>query len=482
MFEFLKLSEFWFGAVVLSVYQVGKFSELNSLDPQFVGYSHISNLRTWDFAGTRAFIWTLFIFLIVTFALYTAACFVSPSIIAGWVQVTYDPASAAEVATYVKSVPYPLYLCALFMGLAHQAIPGVSRIANLQRNLFHYWIGVPRVALGEAESAATQIFGRSTTKESLGVELDTLLSAPWIAAIHGFADTRFYKNEIDRLKLDSTEAIADAKNGSMRELKATIEQLIAGCAIATVRQTGSRGLKQLAAALKVTPADKLPPISQALLVGALWYVFGLTVLCFVVPMLVQPVRSILGPAPYWPSEIYPTAIYILAQVVPILISGLLMAVFAPQSLNGNAAGETLTATFVRHAGFLAFTLFFVILYDYLQSFSDYGLNRESFSGTLGSFLANWLPYHALHAFISVSVIFIIIRHFGDREHLLDRLRIARTVVALVLTSGLLSGFYATARMMFQYKTFAPDFLLLVIALNATAALIAFAAILSAVRR
>lgn len=477
MFDILQSPEFWFGAAVLGAYQVSKFSELNSFDPVFGRLSHIPNLRAWDFAGAKTFAWSLVIFLAVTFLLYLAACLISPPIIAGWVQVTQGPKSGQEIAEYVQGVPYPLYICALFVGVAHQTIPGFSKVVNVQRNLFHYWLGVPRMALDMADNATTEIFARAKDRQSLASELKTLVSDAFQARIKSFADANFYRMEIERLKLDSEAELADAMDGSTRELKTTIQQLLVGAAIAAVRSTGSKGLSKLETELGVPPHPK-QSIVYAFLVSLLWCVFGVTVLWFAIPMLTPLMRLLLPIVEFWPTDMSSSAVYVAAQVIPILLSTLLIVILIPESFARDDASSPVLKVASRYSGFLCVILLLVVCYDFLQSFSDYGINRESFDGTLGSFLLEWLPYHVLHGFISVAVSLLIIRHFGSTT---DE-PLVRQLVTLAVVAGTVSGFYAVARTMFQYQTTAVDFVVLVILLNIVGAFIAFAAIHLALAR
>ena len=70
-------------------YQFAKFSELNSLDPDFAARSApIPNLRAIDFAGKLTYFATLVAFLVATLLVYFVLCKVSPTILLGWAQVS----------------------------------------------------------------------------------------------------------------------------------------------------------------------------------------------------------------------------------------------------------------------------------------------------------------------------------------------------------------------------------------------------------
>lgn len=134
MFALFNSTEFWFGLVVLSAYQCGKFRELNLVDPSVTERSSvIPNLRASDFAGKNAYVSSLIVFLLATFVGYTLLCAASPTVLRGWFEVTKSPVNTAD---FVNKVPYPLYIAAAFMGLTQSAIPGFAALGDFQKNFF----------------------------------------------------------------------------------------------------------------------------------------------------------------------------------------------------------------------------------------------------------------------------------------------------------------------------------------------------------
>ena len=162
--EFLKMPEFWIGAAALCTFQCGKFGELNSIDPRFLRLSHIPNLRASDFAGPQVFAGALVLFLAVTLAIYFVLCWASPTLLIGVAKVTQQQLAAEQFAQFTNSIPYPLYIAVGFMGLAQQAVPGLSKIANIQRDVFHYLLGVPHSALLTVDAASAQLFAQGANR------------------------------------------------------------------------------------------------------------------------------------------------------------------------------------------------------------------------------------------------------------------------------------------------------------------------------
>ncbi|HEV2897585.1 MAG TPA: hypothetical protein VGX71_07075 [Pseudaminobacter sp.] len=149
-------TEFWFGAAVLGAYQFAKFSELSSPDPDFAARSAlIPNLRAIDFAGRLTYLATLAAFLAATFVIYFILCKISPTILLGWAQVS-GASPSEDLETFVGSVNYPLYIAAAYIGFTQPGIPLLSNIGNVQRNLFHAWMGVPSRVMSASSFFANQ--------------------------------------------------------------------------------------------------------------------------------------------------------------------------------------------------------------------------------------------------------------------------------------------------------------------------------------
>ena len=136
-------TEFWFGAAVLAAYQFAKFSELNSLDPEFAARSAPHPKSAGDRLRRKlTYSATLVAFLAATLLIYFVLCKISPTILLGWAQVS-GASPNEDLEKFVNSVNYPLYIAAAYIGFTQPGIPLLSNIGNVQRNLFHAWMGVP---------------------------------------------------------------------------------------------------------------------------------------------------------------------------------------------------------------------------------------------------------------------------------------------------------------------------------------------------
>ena len=272
-------TEFWTGAALLGAYQFAKFNELRSPDPDFAARSAlIPNPRAIDFAGRLTYSATLVAFLAATFLIYFVLCKISPTILSGWAQVS--GASPDEKLTkFVNTVNYPLYIAAVYMGVAQQGIPLLSNIGNVQRNLFHAWMGIPTKVMRASSFFANQIFARSPDAERLAKEVEVLRSDAWVERIDAYADAELYATHLARLKLDDEPELHKA---TRRELKILTRQLVDVASLATVRESGVASLSRLADDLRVSmlPNSAWP---KAFLAGGILFLVGMTFLWNLIP-------------------------------------------------------------------------------------------------------------------------------------------------------------------------------------------------------
>jgi hypothetical protein len=466
MFALFNSTEFWFGLVVLSAYQCGKFRELNLVDPSVTERSSvIPNLRASDFAGKNAYVSSLIVFLLATFVGYTLLCAASPTVLRGWFEVTKSPVNTAD---FVNKVPYPLYIAAAFMGLTQSAIPGFAALGDFQKNFFHFWIGVPRKVIDTAATFSEEIIAKTEdNKEQLYMVIRQLLSARWKAKIDKYADLVFYEYQIRRMKLDETDVLDDIKSGSTRELQHIIEQLVYAAAIAAVRETGGKALDELAADLDVPiPGPRYPYRNLAL--SALVFIVCLTLLWFAVPMSKPIVESTIGSASaiYWPADLATSGQYLLAHSIPIFCAIGLMLM-----MKSNSRSQK----FERYPELIISVIVLVVVYDYLQALFDYGYFSKVSDGDVLSFFVRRLPFN-IHSLIScfICVIILMFLENSGKPGILNSKLFAW--LALVLSTILVSSFYAFARLKFQFNGFSPDFMICVVTMNVIVASISFVAV------
>lgn len=484
--EILTSVTFWFGAFLLVLHQYGRFSELSAIDDPAVS-AHaglIPDLRTRDFAGRLTFIGTLVAFLAATLILYLLFCLVAPTVLLGWVQVSGSGEAGKDLEAFMESVPYPLYIAAAFMGLTQPTIPILSSLGNMQRDLFHALIGVPRRVVNTSTYFCNQIFARATTKKQLSREVVHLASDAWQERIDPYADSVFYRHQLQRLKLDDPTEMQELLQSSRRELKNLVIQLVYAASLATVRESDRRFLDRLAEDLKVS----MPPHSKTtrnLLAAAVLFLIGATLLWIALPMLHGPVSQFLISEPkYWPREIAFSGQYLMSQAVPMFVAVAVAlatssrirrqkAMLAPGSQD---SGHWLVRHFDRYAMLFLFVVIGIVCYDLAQAFFDYGYFREETQGTFWSFAQKNLPFYLLHSFVSLTACFVVLLYV-DQMAEKQSSRPLHITLMLVASVGAASMFYALARLHFHLKvTLADgvDFVALMVVLNVIAALLAFA--------
>jgi hypothetical protein len=489
--EILTSATFWFGAFLLALHQYGRFSELSAIDDPAVREHAglIPDLRTRDFAGRLTFIGTLAAFLAATLILYLIFCLVAPTVLLGWAQVSGTAASGeaaiAELEAFVNSVPYPLYIAAAFMGLTQPAIPILSSLGNMQRDLFHALIGVPRRVVNTSTYFCNQIFARSTTRKQLAKEVVHLASDAWQERIDTYADSVFYRHQLRRLKLDDPAEIQELLQSSSRELKSLVIQLVYVASLATVRESDRKFLGRLAEDLKVS----MPPHSRTtrnFLAGAVLFLIGATLLWTALPMFHGLVTQFLISEPkFWPKEIVYSGQYVMSQTVPMFVA-VAVALATSNRIRrqksicpaGNREAEHwLSRHFERYVTLFLAVVIGIVCYDLAQAFFDYGYFKEGTKGSFLTFAQNHLPFYLLHSFVSLTACFVVLLYIDElAEKQLNRpLRFTLMLVGSVAAASL---FYALVRLHYQFKERLADgidFVILMVALNVIAALLALAA-------
>ncbi|HEX2137103.1 MAG TPA: hypothetical protein VHG30_14570 [Microvirga sp.] len=487
MSELYSSTEFWFGAFILMAYQVSKFNELNSLAPELTSYSAaIPNVRAKDFAGRRVFYAALTVFLAVTLLGYILLCAASPKLLIGWAKVS---GMQGDLESFVHSVPYPLYIVAAFIGVT-QPFPGIPNIGNIQRNIFHAWIGVPKKVVDTSGFLSNEIIAKNATAADLAAVVKRLASDVWIGQIDEYADTIFYRHQLERLKATEEER-DESTPPSKRELKRLVAQLVYAAALAVVRESGGKALRRLADDLGVSFPP--PPASiRDYMAGFVLCLLAMTLLWLVIPMFDQTADAYLrGGLDFWPSDLNGSGQYLFSQAVPIFVCtvvALSMWLRIRQHAEASATRRRIfTGTFIRHVEKYDVIILSVILvvvgFDLLQALYDFGQFNVETRGSLLQFVLGNLPFYILHSFISVATCFIIliyVERTGGRAAGSEMLWYLGLVVVGV---GSVSGFYAATRLYYQFPGQSGlDFATLMVAINVSAALLSFATSLIFVRR
>jgi hypothetical protein len=487
--EILTSVTFWFGALLLILHQYGRFSELSTIDDPAVR-AHaglIPDLRTRDFAGRLTFTGTLVAFLAATLILYLLFCLVAPTVLVGWARVSGTAASGVaateDLEAYMNSVPYPLYIAAAFMGLTQPAIPILSSLGNMQRDLFHALIGVPRRVVDTSTYFCNQIFARSTTRKQLAKEVAHLASDAWQERIDAYADSVFYRHQLKRLKLDDPAEKQELLQSSSRELKNLVNQLVYVASLATVRESDRKFLGRLAVDLGVS----MPPHSKTtrnFFAGAILFLIGATLLWTGLPMLHGIVSYLISEPKFWPMDIVYSGQYVMSQAVPMFFAVVVALATANRIRRQNSArpagnqetGHWLVRHFDRYVTLFLAVVIGVVCYDLAQAFFDHGYFNEGTKGTFLSFAQKNLPFFLLHSFVSLTACFVVLLHIDERTEK-QSYRPFQITLMLVVSVGAASMFYAVARLHYHLKERLADgldFVALMVALNVIAALLALA--------
>jgi hypothetical protein len=482
MLDLFLSTEFWFGAAVLGAYQFAKFSELSSRDPEVAARSAlIPNLRAIDFAGRATYCTTLAAFLAVTFLAYTILCNVSPTILLGWAQVSGAPLNA-DLKAFVDSVNYPLYIAAAFIGFTQPGIPLLANIGNVQRNLFHAWMGVPSRVMSTSNFFSNQILTRSQGTKQLAKELQVLISDAWVERIDAYADTEFYRAHLARLNLDDESELL---KGTRRELRILTRQLVDVAALATVRESGVASLARLAGDLRVSMLSN-PGWPKAFLAGGILFLVGMTLLWNLIPLFDGVAARFLSAGAkydFWPNNLVFSGHYLISQATPIfLVTGAALATWMSAARRAQECDKPrrlsgIGAHFNRYAGLFAFTVIGIVVFDLFQAFFDYGAYKTGTASGFWTFIQANLPFYLLHSFISLVVCFVVLLYLDEGIRQM-RWRTVSSISLLAAGVAIASLFYAAAQVQNKFNVpFGPngvDLAVLMVVLNVSAALLAFA--------
>ncbi len=489
MIALLSSPAFWCGAAVLAFSQIGKFCEFSA--PQNTPSTPRSNLmlqlRPRDFTDGWTFNTGLVAFLIASLLVYTLLCSVPPSVLQGWMTIA---GGDAEQSKLTDPSIFPLFVAAMMVGLT-QPFPGLDRIANFQKEVFHRWIGIPERVARIAAHFTDQILARSDTPEALVGELERMLSDQWIHRIGGFADTSFYFDCLTQMKLDRPAELDEIRHGSAREKRFIVQDLTFAAAVATVKSGGGRALPKLARALDVSMPDcqKQPKAWSS---GILLFLLCAVVLWVVLPMastlaLVDDLLGVRESWDFWPASPAMSGLYLLANYVPLFLAvvGANMLALERLSSGAEARDHSVSAIVERYALPIIAVVVLIVLYDYAQALMDRGVFAGAYDGSIWTFIFRRLPFFCLHAMapaIAALTLIVFTLRADLRATLRDRIVWA---FGLGVLTGLVSYFYALGRLEFQFR--APpdvgrDYVWLIVTLHVIAALVAFAAVNLAIRR
>ncbi|TCL71231.1 hypothetical protein [Rhizobium sp. BK251] len=477
----LQMPTFWFGAVIFLLSQFGRFCELSaaSRTTLFVRSNIFSQLKPRDLTDSRTFASALFVFLLVSAFGYLLLCLVPPSVISGWLTITNTPVGNFAPADMSS---YPLFVSAALIGLT-QPIPGFDKIANLQKEVFHQWIGVPERVVGTAAYFAVQILARRSD-QGLTAEINRLVSDRWTEEIGAFADVTFYVDHIKRVELDSENALVEVKKGSVREKKFVIQDLIFAACVAAVKREGGRALEKLAEALDVKMPPRIPTRMSRVSSGILLAMFCSVFLWFFLPLtgIREFVEAAVGPSNpvLWPTTLYFSGTYVLTNFVPTILGTLilLLAITQRKKPRKLLVPEILD----RYATTILGIALLVICYDYLEALVERSASTVRYQDTAGIFFATRIPFFAFHSLIAAlaAAVLLVYTVRGDLRD--TPAKICAWGMGLVVSLGILSYFYAEARLQYHLGVTSRDFVVAVVLLNALSALVSFAIASLALRR
>jgi uncharacterized membrane protein len=179
-----------------------------------------------------------------------------------------------------------------------------------------------------------------------------------------------------------------------------------------------------------------------------------------------------GSTYFWPSgpgALSSSAVYLVAQVIPVLIAATVLASSRAADAQGDKPGENLLADSApAYLGIGAL----VLGYDVVQTLWDYGFNNFGFDLTTMTVLETTAPFILLHV-LAVLSICAAIQWANARRPAGTGLQRLHDVLFAVAVAAVVSAFHAWARINYQWSSPQPiDLLYITVILNMAAAAMA----------
>lgn len=451
MWTTLQDQSFLLGATLVILVHATKFGELNLGNPVTGRYiALLPGAKVRDFVGPYAYHIALFAFLAVSLVSYYLCCQISPNILKGATKVFGN----VDADNTFHDVPYPLYVATLFIGLTQPIVPLFSRFGEVQRNFFHDQIEVPGRLIKLAERLTSTIEARAGgNKRHLAREARRLISGEVFATVQTYGDVVFYKLQLERLGFAEQGASEKTiSESSLRELRSLIERVVFCTLVASMRQSGTKGVSKVADAIGISSA--VPGLNNLryLLTGiaASGMVFSLCILTIahIFVLLAAPVAHLFTKPldqSLWPTSLGYVGDELWTMVPPVFVCLIIAVTFlVPREAQSPArSNPSLIADLV---GFFrsGISIFIAcigvsLLIKFAQLFYEYGsfhLPNEALSSTR-------LVLPMIQSFIPVAVCLFTTWYIASRSDSTPRRHpsFVGTLLAIAGTVGFLAVLY-----------------------------------------
>jgi len=464
------IASFWFGSAIFLLSQASKFFELSGDATIPVPVSaNRPRLLARDFASPIAFNFMLLLFIGMSFVIYALLCTTTPTVFQGLIKI-----SGGSVDDRLLSpTNLPLYIAGALIGLT-QPIPGLEKITSTQKDLFHYWIGVPDRVRYTSDYFYTQLILKRGKKGNPNCIIDTLLSDAFRANLANKIDFLYYKKKLEDAELDRNTELDQIKEGSEREKKSVLRYLVFCVCLAAVKQGGGKNLIFVAKELGVG----MPPVRTGRISAAVLSFMLLAIVLWLLIPLIKPLVDAAGLSAvpdFWPGDLSGTSSLIAVHVAPIFLSALAADLFASHRFSVGAIEPRIDVKEIFHssASLLIGIIICIVLFDTVQALFDRGFFNADVQVPAGDFIAKRIPLFIAHAVISAGVAFFIIaykvRAPGQKS---ETLFWCFCLTAFTSLLALCLG-YARVKLLFRLSDAGADLIFLTVILNTAAAMSAF---------
>ena len=135
------------------------------------------------------------------------------------VGLRYPASPNEDLAMFVDTVNYPLYIAAAYIGFTQPSILSSPMSGTSSGTFFMPGNGSPHPGLGHVDLTPPTRYSCGVPEaDQLARELQVLISDRWVEQLDAYADAEFYRAHLARLKLESEGELLEGTRQELRPL------------------------------------------------------------------------------------------------------------------------------------------------------------------------------------------------------------------------------------------------------------------------
>jgi hypothetical protein len=401
--DLLSSADFVVGALIVVIFQFSKMCEISRDRVLARSMPSGEAKKARNYSGLYWLSTIIVLSMLLMFLIFWFSCSAAPLVVKGWENVNK---SSKDLEDIFKSNSYPLYMSAVFLGIAQFPLPKISSLSIIQRTFLHFCVGITRVVDYAAQDTAA---GINSTKERSEEAWEKLNN---VNPVSNHIDKQFFDDSQETLY--RSHAVDGGTSGSdipERHLKKINEELVFLLFVAGVRRRGFASFPFISKflldskyndsgvaleALNASIVKKTSLTYGGVLRGLFIFLSGFLGLVFLLPSISWLFS--FGPTllAFWPNTISSSLQYTSSVYLPFFASvWILLATLSEREE-------------IRKISWLGIILasIFVVVFDLLQAFFDFGyFNNKGFAAGAAWFLFKFsVPFGLPRAIIYLLII------------------------------------------------------------------------------